>query len=417
MKQKVIAFFNRPHHVLTITLVIALVIGVIGYLKIHKAPTYQFVSAHSGTIAGDPTGAPKNLTLGFVSGGRIKSVLVKVGDSVKSGQTLATLDAGNALGAVTQAQAAYVSAQANYDKVINGATGTAIDVAKAAVNTALVNLDETTKQQNILVDNAHRNLLNSTLEARSTTNSDVKPPTLSGSYHKNQEGSLTLSVYLASNGSYFSIAGLAQGSGLVSTIPQPIADTGLSISFPESTDYGGTVWTIDIPNTKASNYVTNYNAYQAALQTKSQAIAAAQATLSQAQASLAAVASAARPEDVAAAQAQVENAKGALQIAQAAYQNTIITAPADGTVTAVSITPGQITAANSPAIEFLAKSTTKEVAILIPTSALIPKNGKYFVEKKNGDTVIEQEVIIGVEDDHNVEIISGLQANDEVVVH
>ena len=67
------------------------------------------------------------------------------GDAVKAGQVLAALDSENTLGALTEAKAAYQNAQANYDKIINGATGTAIDVGKAAVNTAQVNLDGITK--------------------------------------------------------------------------------------------------------------------------------------------------------------------------------------------------------------------------------------------------------------------------------
>jgi multidrug resistance efflux pump len=66
--------------------------------------------------------------------------------------------------------------------------------------------------------------------------------------------------------------------------------------------------------------------------------------------------SAARPEDVAVAQAQMDNAKGAVQIAQANLKNTIITAPADGTILSVAITPGQIAIPNAPAIEFISSS-------------------------------------------------------------
>ena len=63
----------------------------------------------------------------------------------------------------------------------------------------------------------------------------------------------------------------------------------------------------------------------------------------------------ARSEDLEIAQAQVESTKGALEIAQGTYNNTIITAPVDGTITNVSITAGQIATPNTPAIELLAK--------------------------------------------------------------
>lgn len=358
MKKHLITFAHQPKKVATVSLIVATVIGVAGYAFINQAPSNPYTQSES-EINGSVSSS-RNLSLGFLSGGRIKSVSVKAGDAVKKGDVLATLDAGNALGALMQAKAAYSTAEANYRKVINGATGAAIDVVRAAANTAQVNLDETTKQQNILAENAHKNLLNSTLVAKPDNDNSLTPPTLSGAYIKNQEGTIILNVYQAGDGGYLSLSGIAGGVTKVSSnIPQSIADTGLYIEFPSSySAYIGTTWRITIPNQTAPNYLANYNAYQSALQAKNQAIAGAQAALDQANASLTLLVAAARPEDVATAQAQVDNALGAVQIAQAAYNNTMITAPDDGTVSAVSITPGQIAIPNSPAIEFI-RATAK----------------------------------------------------------
>jgi hypothetical protein len=236
---------------------------------------------------------------------------------------------------------------------VNGATGAAIDVAKAAVNTAQVALDGVTKQQNQLVVNAHANLLNSTIQAQSEGDVSILPPVITGIYNKGSEGIITLSVYQTGNGLSASISGIISGTLTVSTNnPQALGDTGLFVKFPSTSSYSGTVWDIEIPNKNAANYLTNYNAYQSALQNQSQAIASAQATLNQANASLLQLETAARPEDVAAAAAQVDNALGAVQIAQAAYDNTIITAPSDGTIMSISIAPGQIAVPNAGAIEF-----------------------------------------------------------------
>jgi multidrug efflux pump subunit AcrA (membrane-fusion protein) len=283
---------------------------------------------------------PQSLTLGFLAGGRINSVLVKAGDKVSKGQILATLDAGNTKGALAEAQAAY-------EKIINGATGPTIDVAKAAVNTAQVNLTGLTKQQNTLVANALSTLLNSTPEAVPVGNDiGYTAPTVSGTYTCSQQGSYDLKTYSSTGGVSVSYAGLEQGYFLLTNIPRPLGNCGLFLSFSNtSIPQAGAEFTIDIPNKNAPNYNANYNAYQLALQTKDQVINAAQATLDQANASLTALVTTARPEDVAAA-------AGAVQIAQAAYDNTIITAPDNGTVVSVSITPGQIATPNAPAISF-----------------------------------------------------------------
>jgi HlyD family secretion protein len=357
---------SLPHHparVIVISLVIAALVGTFGYIEINKKPANTVIGGDADTSVTAANTTSANLTLGFLTGGRIASVSVKAGDTVKKGQVLATLDAGNTLGALTEAKAAYTTAEANYQKIINGATGTAVDVAKAAVHTAQVNLDGVTAQQGTLVANANANLLNSTLAATivGADTSSLTPPTITGTYTKGIEGTLTISVNLGgSNQGSFLFSGVANGTGQVSaTLPQAIGDTGLYIEFPSIDAYAGTTWDIKIPNDKAANYLSNYNAYQSALQVQSQSIANAQASLDQANASLTALVTAARPEDVAAAQAQVDNAGGAVQIAEAAYENTIITAPTDGTVVSVAIAPGQIAAPNAPAIEFTSLTSSQ----------------------------------------------------------
>lgn len=421
MKKSLAAFFNSPKTVGITSLILALAIGTIGYISIHKKPAYTYATATAGTISvgSDASLSAHDLTLGFVTGGKIGQVKVKAGDKVTKGQVLATLDAENIRGALTQAQAAYASAQANYAKVVNGATGPAIDVAKAALNTAQVNLDQATKQQTTSVTNAHRALMNSTIVAVATAESNkATPPTISGTYTKDAEGTITITVHTTGTTGYFTYSGLVSGTADISSVtPEPIGDTGLSILFPSVQTYADTEWTITLPNTLAANYLTNLNAYQQALQTKSQAIAQAQAALDQAQASLTALVTAARPEDVASAKAQVDNALGAVQVAQGAYNNTVITAPGDGTVTTVSITPGQIALANAPAIELYGTSTDKTVAVMIPKNAVVTRNGQNFVQKKVGTTTVETQVTLGDSDSTNVEVLSGLVAGDMVVTH
>ena len=382
MKQHIKSLPHHPKRVIIISLIVALALGIFGYIEINKkVPTPVVQDATSVTVNGNSNASlPQNLTLGFLVGGRINSVSVKPGDKVSKGTVLATLDAEGTEGTLSQAKAAYETAQANYEKIINGATGPTIDVAKAAVNTAKVNLDEVTKQQNLLVTNAYNNLLNSTPAAvpENGTN-DYTPPTITGDYLLGQEGTINLNLYYSSGGASFSTSGLVNTTGgmLNSTIAQPIGNSGLYISIPSieplgnsglyanSSPAGSAVnisennWVINIPNKEAPNYLANNDAYQLALQTKEQAIASAQATLDQANASLTALVTAARPEDVAIAQAQMDNAQGAVQIAQAAYNNTIITAPYDGTVVSVSITPGQIATPNAPAILFTSEASIK----------------------------------------------------------
>ena len=357
MKKHIISLPHHPKRVIIISLIIASIIGFLGYGQINKKISTTVLEENS-TSTGEGISPSRNLTLGFLSSGRIKSVFVKAGDVVKKDQILAELDSGNTIGALTQAKAAYAIAEANYQKVINGATGSTIDVTKAAVNTAQVNFDEVSRQQEILVNNAYQNLLNSSLVAvPSDSTENYTAPIISGSYLLGKEGTINLHFYYSSGGVSFDVSGLTSGTGVSNTITsQPIGDSGLFIQVVSS-QIETADWVIEIPNKKAANYLTNLNAYQSALQTKNQTIANAKSALDQANASLVALVTTARPEDVAVAQAQVDSALGAVQIAEAAYGNTIIIAPSDGTVTSVTITPGQIAVPNSPAIEFISNNS------------------------------------------------------------
>jgi len=349
-----------PKLAIAITVVVVLIVGAISTV-VHNQTQTERLAEVSTLAENTSSSADKNtsqdLTLAFPVGGRIKSVSVKIGDVVKAGTILASLDDENANGAIDQAQGAYDTAEANYQKIINGATGTTVDVTKAAVNTAKVNLEQVTKQQEILVNNAYRTLLNSSPQAQIISDYNAyDAPTVSGTYGCEKEGSYILDTYNSFGGVSVDYSGLEKGTLLLTDVPRPLGNCGLFLSFDKTKELlSGLQFDIQVPNTNAANYNANNNAYQLALQNKNQAIAVAQATLDQANASLASVVANARPEDVAAALAQVESTKGALQIAESAHNNMIITAPADGTITNVAITAGQIATPNTPAIELLSK--------------------------------------------------------------
>lgn len=298
-----------------------------------------------------------DLDLSFKVGGILQNLYVKVGDKVKAGQTLAVLDQKDQLAAVTQARGALAQAQANYEKVLSGASSEDIAVAQKGVEAAQVtlnnaknSLENTRAQQEVLVKNAYSALLNSTLAAvASNTNVSSPSLTISGTYTGTQQGQYIITVYNSGNGPRFSLSGLDTGDGAVkATGPEALGRLGLFVQFSTTSVSGGDSWTIAIPNLKAANYVTNFNAYQAALQTQKvqvdsaqNAVDSAQIGLTQAQASLAFKKAPARPADIDSAQAQILSAQGQVQTAQASLENTILRAPASGTITAVDIKLGE----------------------------------------------------------------------------
>ena len=93
----------------------------------------------SGTIA-----AARTVDLAFPQAGTVSSVSVNVGDQVKAGQTLATIDAGDLQLQLEQAQASLKAAEAKRDQTANGSTTPQEQaIAQAALASAKAGLDKT----------------------------------------------------------------------------------------------------------------------------------------------------------------------------------------------------------------------------------------------------------------------------------
>ena len=258
--------------------------------------------------------------LGFAAQGRVASVLVTEGNTVKAGQLLASIDHSDLDASLKNAEAA-------------------LTIAKAGVSNSATNLQAVTIQQNTLVQNAYQNLLSSGLEAvskNSNTAVTVQPPVISGTY-VGDEGEYDISVYASSSnsGASFTVSGVESGFlGQVSAnTPVPLGTKGLYISFPSNgASYVGTNWVISIPNTRSASYVANESAYTAAQAARDTAIANAQASL---------VSSSGSSNSI--AQAQIDQAQASVDSIIAQINNRKIIAPFDGTVATVNLKPGQTT--------------------------------------------------------------------------
>ncbi len=297
-----------------------------------------------------------DVNLSFPSSGAVRKINVKEGDHVKSGQVLAILDQATLRANLTSALGTLAQAQANYEKILNGSTNTQIAISEAAVQAARVALDnaeraynQTKTQQDTIVQNAYKTLLNSGLTATpSISNVNSSNPTISGIYTEKTQGQYKIKLYTA-GGLRYSLSGLEMGDGPINTSgPVPLGTHGLYIQFPSNIAGDTDSWTIDIPNTRASTYLTNLNAYQTAQEAESQALVTAQntidsakASLTQAQANLDQVKASATSAEINAARAQVTSAQGQVQAAQAAVNNTMLISPAEGTVTAIDIKVGE----------------------------------------------------------------------------
>lgn len=353
--EKVKAFVSQKKVYIPIIIIVAIV--VIFLFRNGNDVTLTKVESNYGNLiqtvkATGQVTSVTDLDLSFKKQGIVKSISVAVGSKVKKGQVLASLSSGSESADLSRARASVAVAEAKLKKVLEGATSEEITLARVSLETAKTDLANATNTQNTLVRNAYSNLLNSNIEAvSSNTNDNKTPPTVSGTYNLGKEGSITLSVYNTGSGVLFSASGLISGAGAVSTTnPQKIGDSGLYILFPSSSDMAGSTWIIDIPNKKASDYLTNQNAYDSAIKTKDAVLSSAQSLVNQREAELSLKQAEARGSDIALAEAEILSAKAGLQQAGANYEDTLIRAPESGTVTKVNIKYGEVSEANKSSI-------------------------------------------------------------------
>lgn len=295
-----------------------------------------------------------DVSLNFKGSGVIAKVNAKVGDQVKANDILANLNQRDQAASVTQARGSLAQAQANYNKVVAGASGPDVDVAKAALAAAQAAYNATAFQQETLVNNARSAFYNSGLEAKRPV---IAPADLtvavSGSYTGTEQGSYRFQMIPDSLGFRLKYNGIESGEGPVIKrgIAIPLGTKGLFLTFSTTGNVTtDATWTIDIPNLQSSTYLSNLNAYNAAVQAHDQALVQAQNSINTAQTNLDLKQSAARPEDIAVAKAQLLSAQGQVEAANAVLESTVIRAPANGTITSVNVKVGEQASPSEPAI-------------------------------------------------------------------
>lgn len=139
----------------TAVIILGAAAALVYYLMPHNLPTYNFVAAQvqdikSEVAASGTVKAASDLQLSFERSGKVSTNLVNVGDSVKTGQVLATLDSADMQAQLAQAQAAVLSAQAQFQNaqaayqvqiaklqdLKNGASAADLNLSQAQVNSA-----------------------------------------------------------------------------------------------------------------------------------------------------------------------------------------------------------------------------------------------------------------------------------------
>lgn len=377
---KKFTFLKKPKVFIPLLLVIAVAVFFIvraGGSRDEGIETARVVRTTIATTINE-TGvveAAREVTLSFGGSGRVGTVGVEEGDRVEAGQELAVLTGGSEYASLVAARANLRAQRAILTDLLGGASDTDSRVALSKLRTTELALESTEMTQNLLVENARRQLLSNDLRAyleegaREESSYSYVPPTISGAYTGEDEGEYILELYSSGtqSGYSFRYRGIESGVESVTTAaPVPLGTKGLFIQFPE--DFARTFnleWVIPVPNIRSVSYVQYKNAYDTALENRTQAIAQAKANLDLAEAQRDQVLAPATNPSLESQRAAVAQAELAVAQAEAAYENARVTAPFSGVVTDVSITLGERVSPGAPALT-ITTDNEYEVVLSVP---------------------------------------------------
>lgn len=277
----------------------------------------------SGTITSEQEAVIRSETTGTII-----DVPARVGQSISQGAVIARFNTTDAQNAVAQARAARDIASASLSELERSAAG----------GDNATNIES---QQNTLVQNAYRNLLNTDLRAYPAGRAEEEralPPTISGTYTSNEEGVYIVETYAsgALSGASFRLRGLETATQSINAFNNavPLGTRGLMISFPqtEGVSLANQEWVIEIPNTRSSLYGQALSAYEAAQSSRDVALSQG-------------IAGSSRLDG---ARAQLAQAEAGLQAAQNQLQKATVRAPFSGDIINVNVRTGDFVSAGSP---------------------------------------------------------------------
>lgn len=291
-------------------------------LVVRKGEFLQQVAV-SGTVV-----PIQEVSIAVSQGGPVAFVPVKVGDTVKKGQQLISVNTASL-------RASLLSAKAD------------VALKQAEIKNKGVNIERITKEQDTMVKNAYVTMLSDDLTAVPIyDHGNLTPPSITGRY-SGDEGTYEVIIYRqsASSDDYLLRTYGLEESGPIKILkynePTPLGSHGLFISFPDGLgDYKDTNWKVTIPNTKSASYITNYNNYVKAADTSKRTIAEAKENLEE-------------TSGTSILKAQLQKAEAEVQKILADIEQRIIRAPFDGLVTKVNVKVGETASSNQVAVEMM----------------------------------------------------------------
>ncbi|MGA2418290.1 MAG: efflux RND transporter periplasmic adaptor subunit [Candidatus Staskawiczbacteria bacterium] len=349
---KIPKFFRKKRNIwiIAILVVIIIIIGYILFFRNNSSGNIQtgFATKQNLQETVLSTGqvvSGTDLDLSFQGSGVARKILVQEGVKVYQGQLLASLDQSGALATLTSAQGALAQAQANYEKLLAGATQQTINTSQDSVSSAKQDLADAYNGATNTLNNAYSTIYNSYNVAVSMQNNYFSSQDPQGIQVQNSKSDINSNMQNAQN--YLNISEKSMApSDIDATVSQMIlalnnvysdvniirtqCDQGIYYFKVSTTDKAS----LDAQKTSVNTTLTSVTALQ-------QNISSLKLALQKAEDQLSVTTSPPTQADIDSAKAQILSAQGQVDSAQAVLNNSVITAPVSGTITQVDIKVGE----------------------------------------------------------------------------
>lgn len=286
-----------------------------------------------------------DLDLSFQASGIVRRVLVKEGDKVNAGQTIAYLDQSAGIASLVTAKGALAQAQANYDKLLAGTASEDIRIAQNSVDSAEQDLNNEYNEAVNTLNNAYIKIYNAhtfitKLQQDYFTASDQQGIKVSENRDVIGKGDTSIKGGIDAiksgadkenieNAIFYAITHLNNVSSALKIIRDTVDDAG----------YYSKVLIAD--KSSIDTFRANINSALSDITTSQNSIASGKVALQKAENSLAQKTALPRQPDIDFQKAQILSAQGQVDSAQAILSNTLIIAPTSGTITQIDIKAGE----------------------------------------------------------------------------
>ena len=348
---KIPKFFRKKRSIwIIIILIVVVVAGYFIFGKKNNAGSIQtgFTAKQNLQETVLSTGqvvSGTDLNLSFQGSGVVRRISAKEGDKVSQGQVLASLDQSSALAVLTTAQGYLAQAQANYEKLLAGATQQTIKTNQDSVNSAQQDLTNAYSGGINTLNSAHTATYNALSTVTSIQDKYFRGQDQQGIKVTDSKNDIDTNMQSAEN--YLNIAEKSSDqtdidtaiSQMIFALNNVYDDVNVIRAQCDQGSYYNTVASAD--KTLLDTQKTYINTALTGTTTLRQNIASLKLALQRVEDQLSVVVAPPTQADIDLAKAQVLSAQGQVASAQTALNNLIIVAPEAGTITQVDIKVGE----------------------------------------------------------------------------